>query len=220
MSSQRKTVVSTLSEAIENIENYGKELAKTKALQKRIGMHPAWYAIRTDAGEWVFGPSKFIGYAANTAEYYLKTYDRMDGKETEPVLQAWFERVAEGSAEAEQLKSAFRKFVARFGKFPNKRWRVSVAKGVFDNGVSATRAKRGGPLPAPFDRIVADPAICGGKPTIRGTRLRVSDIVDMIAEGASPEEILEDFPYLAKDDIQAALKYAARALDHALIRAA
>jgi len=220
MSSQRKTVVSSLSEAIENIENYGRELAKTKALQKRIGMHPAWYAIKNDAGEWVFGPSKFIGYAANSAEHYLKTYDRTDGKETEPVLQAWFEPVAEGSAEAEELKSAFRKFAARFGKFPNKRWRVSVAKGVLDSGVPARRAKRGGPLPAPFERIAADPAICGGKPTIRGTRMRVSDIVDMIAEGASPEEILEDFPYLARDDIQAALKYAARALDHALIRAA
>ena len=216
MSNQGKTVVSSFSEAVNNIENYGKELAKTKALQKRIGMHPAWYAIRNDAGEWVFGPSKFIGYAANTAEHYLKTYDRTDGRETEPVLRAWFEPVAE----AEELKSAFRKFAAQFGKFPNKRWRVSVAKGIFDSGVPARRAKRAGPLPAPFDRIAADPAICGGKPTIRGTRMRVSDIVDMIAEGASPEEILEDFPYLARDDIQAALKYAARALDHALIRAA
>lgn len=220
MGSQHKTVVSSFQEAKENIESYGKQLAKTTALQKRISMHPAWYAIRDDARGWLFGPSKFIGYAANTAEYYLKSYDRMDGKETEPVLQAWFELVAKDSAEEEQLKSAFRKFVAPFGKFPNKRWRVSVAKGVFESGVSATRAKRGGPLPAPFDRIAADPAICSGKPSIRGTRMRVSDIVDMIAEGASPQEVLEDFPYLTKDDIQAALKYAARALDHALIRAA
>jgi uncharacterized protein (DUF433 family) len=69
-------------------------------------------------------------------------------------------------------------------------------------------------------RISADPRICGGRPCIRGTRMRVSDIVDMMAAGATRAEILEDFPYIQDEDISAALAYAARATDHRVIRAA
>jgi uncharacterized protein (DUF433 family) len=71
-----------------------------------------------------------------------------------------------------------------------------------------------------LERISIDPKICGGRPCIRGTRMRVSDIVEMLALGATRAEILEDFPYLAEDDIAAALAYAAQATDHRIIRAA
>ena len=57
-------------------------------------------------------------------------------------------------------------------------------------------------------RITVIPALMGGKPTIRGMRFRVSDVLEMLASGMSNEEILEDFPYLEKEDIQAALLYA------------
>ena len=70
------------------------------------------------------------------------------------------------------------------------------------------------------DRIVCDPAICGGRPTIRGTRMRVSDLLDLFAARVSREQILEDFSYLADEDISAALSYASGALDHRVIRAA
>lgn len=56
-----------------------------------------------------------------------------------------------------------------------------------------------------MSRIVSDPDICAGRPTIRGTRVRVSDILDMIADGASSAEILGDFKYLTEADIRAAL---------------
>jgi uncharacterized protein (DUF433 family) len=69
-------------------------------------------------------------------------------------------------------------------------------------------------------RIFTDPLICSGRPCIKGTRMRVSDIVEMIAHGATPGEVLNDYPYLAADDIAAALLYAARAVDHRVIRAA
>lgn len=58
------------------------------------------------------------------------------------------------------------------------------------------------------DRIVIDPAIRHGKPCIRGTRIPVTTILDLLAGGATPEEILAGYPDLAREDIQAALAYA------------
>ncbi len=55
-------------------------------------------------------------------------------------------------------------------------------------------------------RITIDPNVCGGKPCIRGMRIRVSDILGMLAAGASQAEILEDYPYLEPADIAAALE--------------
>jgi uncharacterized protein (DUF433 family) len=69
-------------------------------------------------------------------------------------------------------------------------------------------------------RITVNPEICGGRPTIRGSRMRVQDVLNLLAAGATREEILEDYPYLEGDDITAALDYAARAVDHRIIAAA
>ena len=69
-------------------------------------------------------------------------------------------------------------------------------------------------------RITIDPNVCGGRPCIRGQRIRVSDILEMLASGASREEILEDYPYLEAEDIAAALSFAARQTDHLILRAA
>ncbi len=60
-----------------------------------------------------------------------------------------------------------------------------------------------------LDRITTDPAIFGGRPCIRGMRVRVKDILDLLASGASRADILGDFPYLEDDDIAAAREYAA-----------
>jgi uncharacterized protein (DUF433 family) len=70
-----------------------------------------------------------------------------------------------------------------------------------------------------IERITSDPQICGGRPCIRGTRMRVGDILDLLASGASRSEILEDYPYLADEDVTAALGYAARQMDHLVIPA-
>jgi uncharacterized protein (DUF433 family) len=71
-----------------------------------------------------------------------------------------------------------------------------------------------------LDRITIDPTVLGGRPCIRGLRVRVKDILDMLAGGASRGEILRDFPYLEEEDIAAALEYAARHVDHPVIRPA
>ena len=66
-------------------------------------------------------------------------------------------------------------------------------------------------------RITHDPAQCGGKPCIRGMRIRVSDVLDLYAAGLSPDQILAELPDLEPDDLQAALSYAARELDHPVL---
>ncbi len=58
-------------------------------------------------------------------------------------------------------------------------------------------------------RIIVDPKICHGKPCIKGTRIPVSVILDNLAAGVSEEEILKSYPSLKKEDIKAAIAYAA-----------
>ena len=61
-----------------------------------------------------------------------------------------------------------------------------------------------------IDRITANPKVLGGKPIIRGTRISVEFVLDLLASNVSEEEILEDYPHLTKEDIRACLRYAAR----------
>lgn len=68
-------------------------------------------------------------------------------------------------------------------------------------------------------RITVNPEQCGGRPCIRGLRVRVKDILELLAAGSSREEILEDYPYLEPGDITAALEYAAEQSDHPVLRA-
>jgi len=63
------------------------------------------------------------------------------------------------------------------------------------------------------ERITFNPRQCGGHPCIRGMRIRVVDVLDMLAEGVSVDEILADFPDLERADVQACLKFAARRSD-------
>ncbi len=72
----------------------------------------------------------------------------------------------------------------------------------------------------PISRITVDSEVCGGRPCIRGYRLRVKDVLEQRAAGASCEEILADYPFLEDEDITAALDYVARANDHPIIRTA
>jgi uncharacterized protein (DUF433 family) len=69
-------------------------------------------------------------------------------------------------------------------------------------------------------RIIFDPNMCGGRPCIRGMRVRVKDVLEMLASGMTKEDILNDFPYLEADDITASLEYAAKQVDHPILQAA
>lgn len=75
-------------------------------------------------------------------------------------------------------------------------------------------------LGSELHRITVDPEVMGGRPCIRGLRVRVTDVLELLAAGSSGEEILEDLPYLEPGDIVAALQFAARQADHPILRRA
>ena len=66
-------------------------------------------------------------------------------------------------------------------------------------------------------RITYNPQQCGGKPCIRGMRIRVADILELYAAGLSSAQILADYPDLEAEDLEAALRYAAREVDHPVL---
>jgi len=74
-----------------------------------------------------------------------------------------------------------------------------------------------GYAPAVMDRITFNPNQCAGRPCIRGMRIRVKDVLDLLAAGVSEAEILEDYPYLEAADIRACLEYAAAEADHSVL---
>jgi len=71
-----------------------------------------------------------------------------------------------------------------------------------------------------LDRVTFDPEQCGGRPCIRGMRIRVKDVLEMLAAGETEKQILEDFPYLEAEDIRACLEFAAAEMDHAILKIA
>ncbi|MBA4348541.1 MAG: antitoxin [Thermodesulfovibrio sp.] len=68
-----------------------------------------------------------------------------------------------------------------------------------------------------IDRITVNPAILGGKPIVKGTRISVEFILELLASGVTEDEILRDYTHLKKEDIHACLEYAARALKNEII---
>jgi uncharacterized protein (DUF433 family) len=211
-----RQTVSRREQVAPNIRKFVRELRKNPDLQARLGHVHAWYALRDPKEGWVFAPSKFVGYPDNTAKKYLATFLKIpDGGRPERALGRWFSPVKTGTALERELAKALEDFLADWGRSPRRRARISV---VTDDGPGDERTRH--IEDELLDRISTDPSVNGGRPCIRGTRMRVSDVVDMLAHGATNAEILEDYPYLKADDIAAALAYAARAADHRVIRVA
>jgi uncharacterized protein (DUF433 family) len=69
------------------------------------------------------------------------------------------------------------------------------------------------------ERITVNPEHCGGRPCVRGMRIRVVDVLDLLAAGLSPQQVLEELPDLEPDDISACLRFASRRLDHPIVAA-
>lgn len=65
-----------------------------------------------------------------------------------------------------------------------------------------------------MDRITVDSGQCNGRPCIRGMRIRVSDVLGLLAEGFSPEKIVDEMPDLETEDVYASLRFASRRLDN------
>jgi uncharacterized protein (DUF433 family) len=212
-------MVTSLSEVIDNIGKYQFAVRDKEEMRKRVAMVWSWYAVKDKhAGDWKFAPSKFIGYHDPSAKRYLAESGMdgdFDGRITERILSQWFATPEANSKLERELVDALRLFLASFGKAPGTRARINVP---LENLAVAN-----GPIVDRGDllaRISFDPEICGGRPCIKGTRMRVADIIETLAHGASQEQILDDFDYLTAEDIAAALLYAARATEHRIVRTA
>jgi uncharacterized protein (DUF433 family) len=70
---------------------------------------------------------------------------------------------------------------------------------------------------AMFDRINSDPAILGGKPCVRGTRISVEFLLELVAQGANRADILRAYPHLSVEDVEQALRYASRFLENEVV---
>ena len=69
------------------------------------------------------------------------------------------------------------------------------------------------------ERITVNPEQCGGRPCVRGMRIRVVDVLELLAAGLTPHQVLEEFPDLEPEDIAACLRFASRRLDHPIVAA-
>ena len=69
------------------------------------------------------------------------------------------------------------------------------------------------------DRITVDPEQCGGRPCVRGMRIRVTDVLDLFSSGLTPRQILEEMPDLTEEDLKACVQYASKRIDHPVVAA-
>lgn len=67
------------------------------------------------------------------------------------------------------------------------------------------------------ERITIDPEQCGGRPCIRGMRIRVSDVLDLLANGLAPEQVIEELPDLEPADVSACLRFASQRINHPIL---
>ena len=207
-------LVDSLDKVADNIALYQIEVGREPRLVRQMKRVRAWYADGANDGKWFFGPSKFVGYASSTAESYLSKADRRYTDRSEAVLKEWFDIVPPASPLAAELADALRKFLNAHGHSgPRKNAWICVRKEILAGSVYSVGR-------VGTHRIHMDPAICGGRPHIRRTRVRVSDILELLASGAFPAEILTDYPYLSEADLKAALAYGAAATSHRVILAA
>ena len=211
-------LVSSADEVFSSIAAYDRTARANVQFKERAGYARSWYAYRDPSGSWRFGPSKFVGYKNLSAKEYLAESGpdgELDGRQTERVLSEWFSPVEPHTRLGRELADALRDYLAGLNQVPNARTRINVLTSQI--GPAASVAAASDDI---LNRITSDPRICGGRPCIKGTRMRVADILEALAHGATREELLRDFDYLSDEDITAALIYAARVSDHRVIRVA
>ena len=211
------SLVTHVDQITRNVTIYQEEVRKSAGLNARIARTVWWYAIPTMSG-WQFAPSKFVGYINLDASKYLKQAQSLDGRDTEKAMRDLFATVDPQSPLFNELRGALEVFTQSLGSNIGGRFKgIRVPPDVLSAIAPNRRIACDASVSA---RIASDPEICGGRPRIRGTRVRVSDIIEMLADGATREEIVQDYPYLSLEDIAAALAFAARAVSHAIVRAA
>ena len=121
-------IVATPSQALANIHRFEEELPSASGLQDRLAYARSWYADQGKSGKWSFGPSKFIGYENIDAATYLQEAQESDGRRTEAQLQMWFSVVDPKTPLHGELSSALFALLAKYGKTPSTKMRISVRR--------------------------------------------------------------------------------------------
>lgn len=141
---QRKPApVTTYNQVNGNVRNFNAGLSEGTDLETLLAYFRAWYFLPE---EDAVGPSKFIGYEGMTGAEYMAR-DDLDGKETEPVLQRWFEVLAEGTPEYRYVEQKTWDLAASFGKRVSRAarfsapvgWRVSSRRHLINSGQTESR---------------------------------------------------------------------------------
>ena len=205
-------LVSSLQEVTDLIKHYNSLMLPSR-VEAMIGYTRNWYAMKSDSGAWMFSPANYVGWVGNIEAAMAD--EKAEGRKIEATLAEWFEVVGEGHPLATDLRAALKGFAATKGKTVHRLARLHVLKGDVPTAVSAPHDVR-----LETWRITSNADMLAGKPCIRGLRVRVADILGILADGATRASILEDYPYLEDGDITAALQYAAASVDHRLIKAA
>jgi uncharacterized protein (DUF433 family) len=211
------TIVTHEAQAIGNIVNFESELRASPGLQGILGTFKVWYVYVNSDGGLACAPSKFVSYQDNTADKHLKEngkHGSRHGNKARPNLSRWFVELDQQSAEYRRLLGEISRLYGLYGKHPQP---LTIFKHKTDPSEPLVKIQTQAAIE---NWIVHNPDICGGKPTVKGTRMRVSDVLGLLAGGESVETILEDYPSLRRYHIEAALGYAAMAIDHPVIRAA
>jgi hypothetical protein len=97
-------------------------------LKDRLSHARAWYAVKDADGDWVFGPSKYIGYESLTAKQYVAQSTELDGRKTEAQLRRWFTEVDPESKIGAKLSTKLSRFLSKHGKAPSALARISVLR--------------------------------------------------------------------------------------------
>ena len=139
--------VTTYDQVIENVRNFNAGLSEETGIETLLAYFRAWYFLPE---EDAVGPSKFIGYEGmNGIEYMLRS--DLDGKESEPAMQRWFETLAEGTPEYKYVEQKTWELAARFGKRVNRvaRYGAPVGWRVSSRDHLANKSQIGSGIPTP-----------------------------------------------------------------------
>lgn len=134
------TLAHSLGTAVANVSVFNSALASMSHpnLIRLLPHVQAWYAVKQDDGEYLFAPSKFIGYARMTPELYIEETGaggRLDGRVTEKKLSAWAVPITADDERHDDLHALLSQFCAAYGASPNARARISVFRNAGDSRI-------------------------------------------------------------------------------------
>jgi hypothetical protein len=112
-------------EAAASIRQFQSEIMASTGLQERLGYARSWYILKVDEN-YLYAPSKWVGYAGMTADAYVSSSREMDGRKTEFALKAWFEAIPRDTAAHNDHLRNLGEFMSQFGKTPSTETRFSI----------------------------------------------------------------------------------------------